>query len=257
VTDAEDRTDVGEEPPERIRPWQREETSEKRPLPFWQELALLLGIALALAIVIKALFMQAFYIPSGSMNDTLVYNDRILVQKVSYWGSGTPQRGDIVVFDDPGGWLDESAAPAPSNIIAKTLEVFGLYPTGGHLVKRVIGVGGDEVACCDPSGHVTVNGKALHENSYLAPGAKPSLIRFDEKVPKGYLWVMGDNRAESADSRVHLGDPGGGFVPEKDVVGKVFAVVWPLGHFKFIPRPSTFDSVPDPGATHQHAGAHQ
>jgi signal peptidase I len=251
VTDAEDRTDVGEEPPERVRPWHREETTDKRPLPFWQELGLLLGVALVLAIVIKALFMQAFYIPSGSMNDTLVFNDRILVQKVSYWGSGTPQRGDIVVFDDPGGWLDESEAPAASNIVSKTLEVFGLYPTGGHLVKRVIGVGGDEVACCDKHGRVTVNGTPLHERDYLAPGEKPSLIRFDQKVPKGYLWVMGDNRSQSADSRVHLGDPGGGFVPEKDVVGKVFAVVWPLGHFKLVFRPDTFDSVPDPGAAHK------
>jgi signal peptidase I len=121
-------------------------------------------------------------------------------------------------------------------------------------VKRVIGAGGDTVACCDPHGHVTVNGKPLHERSYLAPGQKPSLIRFDQKVPKGYLWVMGDNRSESADSRVHLGDPGGGFVPAKDVVGKVFAVVWPLGHFKFISRPATFDSIPDPSAAHHHAG---
>ena len=86
--------------------------------------------------------------------------------------------------------------------------------------------------CCDPRGRVTVNGTPLHEQDYLAPGVKPSLITFDEKVPEGYLWVMGDNRSESADSRVHLGDPGGGFVPEEDVVGKVFAVVWPLGHFQ-------------------------
>lgn len=250
MTDADDRTGVGEGPPQRPdRPWQRAEgpgtaeTSLKRPLPFWQELGLLLAVALVLAVVIKALFVQAFYIPSGSMNDTLVYNDRILVQKVSYWGSGTPQRGDIVVFADPGGWLDESEAPQPNNIFAKTLEVFGLYPTGGHLVKRVIGVGGDTVRCCDKSGRVTVNGTPLRERSYLAPGQKPSLIRFDQKVPKGYLWVMGDNRSESADSRVHLGDPGGGFVPVKDVVGKVFAVVWPLSSFKIVTRPDTFDRI--------------
>src|SRR5690554_4128291 len=106
-------------------------------MPVWQESALLLGIALTLAIVIKAFFVQAFYIPSGSMRDTLVRNDRILVQKVSYWGDGQPERGDIVVFADPGGWLDSSEIRTADNPLTKTLELFGLYPTGGHLVKRV------------------------------------------------------------------------------------------------------------------------
>lgn len=212
-------------------------------MPFWQELALLLSIALVLAIGIKALFLQAFYIPSGSMNDTLVFNDRILVQKVSYWGSASPERGDIVVFADPGGWLNDAEAPQPRNVLAKALEVFGLFPTGGHLVKRVIGVGGDTVACCDDQGRITVNGTPLHERDYLAAGEQPSAITFEQEVPEGYLWVMGDNRSHSADSRVHLGDPGGGFVPVEDVVGKVFSVVWPLSHFKMIDRPDTFEAV--------------
>lgn len=212
-------------------------------LPFWQELGLLLGIALVLAILIKAFLMQAFYIPSASMNDTLIENDRILVQKVSYWGGGDPQRGDVVVFADPGGWLDPSESRVPGNPVARVLEAFGLYPTGGHLVKRVIGVGGDEVKCCDERGRITVNGVPLNEASYLAPGAQPSLIDFDVKVKPGYVWVQGDNRANSADSRVHLGDPGGGQVPVDDVVGKVFAVVWPLSHAKLLHRPATFDSV--------------
>jgi signal peptidase I len=215
----------------------------QRHLPFWLELALLLALALILAVGIKALFVQAFYIPSGSMNDTLVFNDRILVEKVSYWGSASPERGDIVVFSDPGGWLDESETPQAQNLVARGLEMVGLFPTGGHLVKRVIGVGGDTVACCDEQGRVTVNGTPLHEQSYLAPGQRPSLITFREKVPKGYLWVMGDNRSESADSRVHLGDPGGGFVPVDDVVGKVFSVIWPLKHFAFVSRPATFEAV--------------
>ena len=208
----------------------------------WQESVLLLGVALVLAIVIKAFFMQAFYIPSGSMNDTLVLDDRILVQKVSYWGGGEPQRGDIVVFADPGGWLD-AAAGETTNPIARALELFGLYPTGGHLVKRVIGVGGDRVKCCDKDGRITVNGVPLHEKAYLAPGQRPSMIDFDVEVQEGYLWVQGDNRANSADSRVHLGDPGGGQVPVEDVVGKVFAVVWPVGHAKVLQRPATFESV--------------
>ena len=218
-------------------------TRSSRPLPFWQELILLLTIALLLAAGIKLLFVQAFYIPSGSMNDTLVFNDRILVQKVSYWGSASPSRGDIVVFSDPGGWLDESESPQARNVLAKGLELFGLFPTGGHLVKRVIGVGGDRVVCCDAKGRVRVNGTALHEKDYLKPGVQPSAITFDVKVPEGYLWVMGDNRPASADSRLHLGDPGGGFVPEEDVVGKVFAVVWPLGHFQKVQRPDTYEAV--------------
>jgi signal peptidase I len=220
-----------------------EAPARRRHMPFWQELALLLGVALVLAVGIKALFLQAFYIPSGSMNDTLVFNDRILVQKVSYWGSASPQRGDVVVFADPGGWLDESETPRARNPLARSLEVFGLFPTGGHLVKRVIAVGGDTVACCDRRGRVTVNGVPLRERDYLAPGERPSLITFEQEVPDGYLWVMGDNRSQSADSRVHLGDPGGGFVPEDNVVGKVFSVVWPLGHAKLLSRPDTYEAV--------------
>jgi signal peptidase I len=215
----------------------------RRQLPVWQEIVLLLGIALVLAVVIKAFFMQAFYIPSASMDDTLVQNDRILVQKISYWGGGGPHRGDVVVFADPGGWLGAAESQGPGGVIPRGLEAVGLYPTGGHLVKRVIGVGGDEVKCCDKQGRILVNGVPLNEKSYLPPGEKPSLIDFDVKVRQGYVWVQGDNRADSADSRVHLGDPGGGQVPADDVVGKVFAVVWPLGHAKFLHTPATFGSV--------------
>jgi len=217
----------------------------KQHAPFWQELLVLLGLALVLAIVIKAFVMQAFYIPSGSMNDTLVLDDRILVQKVSYW-SGRPERGDIVVFSDPGGWLGSEDVSTADNAVARALEPIGLYPTGGHLVKRVIGVGGDRVVCCDKDGRVTVNGVALSERSYLAAGEKPSLIQFDVEVPEGYLWVQGDNRSNSADSRVHLGDPGGGFIPVDDVVGKVFLVVWPWEHATVVQRPATFETMGAP-----------
>jgi signal peptidase I len=195
--------------------------------------------------VIKAFFVQAFYIPSGSMSETLVLNDRILVEKVSYW-TDSPARGDVVVFADPGGWLGEPAEPAADNPMAAALEPFGLYPTGGHLVKRVIGVGGDRVACCDAEGRVTVNGVALHEQSYLPPGERPSLVEFDVRVPEGYLWVQGDNRSNSADSRVHLGDPGGGFIPLDDVVGRVFLVVWPWEHASLMRRPATFETLAAP-----------
>ena len=236
----EEGTTTGSRPSDSSR-----KSKNDKQLPIWQEMALLLGIALILAIVIKAFFMQAFYIPSGSMNDTLVLNDRILVQKVSYW-SGDPHRGDIVVFSDPGGWLNESEVRAATNPVTKGLELFGLYPTGGHLVKRVIGTGGDTVVCCDIEGRVTVNDVPLNEKSYLATGEKPSLIDFKVEVPQGFIWVQGDNRSNSADSRVHLGDPGGGFIPEGKVVGRVFMVVWPWGHARMTERPATFDSVASP-----------
>ena len=121
---------------------QTEEEQPKKHLPLWQETILLLAVALGLAILIKALLVQAFYIPSESMEPGLVRNDRILVQKVSYWFGGTPQRGDVVVFKDPGGWLSGSEAVGPPNTVTKLMAKIGLYPSGGHLVKRVIGVAG-------------------------------------------------------------------------------------------------------------------
>jgi signal peptidase I len=219
---------------------------ERKQLPLWQETLLLLVIALGLAILIKAFFVQAFYIPSPSMEPQFVKNDRILVQKVSYWGGGDPQRGDIIVFKDPGGWLRAQDTQGPKSGVKKVMETIGLYPAGGHLVKRVIGVGGDHVVCCDTQGRVTVNGKALDEKSYLPKDTAPSLTKFDKTVPKGYLWMMGDNRSDSSDSREHMGQPGGGFVSDGLVVGKVFALVWPVGRAELIHRPSTFDAVPDP-----------
>uniref|UniRef100_UPI0009E0A27C signal peptidase I n=1 Tax=Nocardioides sp. URHA0020 TaxID=1380392 RepID=UPI0009E0A27C len=120
----------------------------RKHLPVWQETILLLGIALVLAVVIKALFVQAFYIPSESMEPGLIKNDRILVEKPSYWFDG-PERGDVVVFKDPGGWLQGEESAGPSGPVAKVLSKVGLYPSGGHLVKRVIGVEGDVITCCD------------------------------------------------------------------------------------------------------------
>jgi signal peptidase I len=219
--------------------------SSKKPMPLWQETVLLLVLALLLAIVIKSFFVQAFYIPSPSMEPQFVKNDRILVQKVSYWGSASPSRGDIVVFKDPGGWLDASESSTAHSPVTKVMEKIGLYPTGGHLVKRVIGVGGDRVVCCDTKGRLTVNGHALNEKAYLPKGTAPSQMKFDVKVPKDHLWLMGDNRGFSFDSRGHMGSPGGGFVDDDLVVGKVFALIWPWKRAEVIHRPATFEGIPD------------
>lgn len=222
--------------------------SSRKSMPVWLETIVLLAIALALAVGIKTFFIQPFYIPSASMEPQFIRNDRILVEKVSYWGSGTPQRGDIVVFKDPGGWLPASEDGSPTNPVTKLLSYVGLYPTGGHLVKRVIGVGGDRVDCDSLKGPLKVNGHALVEQSYLPAGTTPcaNYGAFHVRVPTGYLWVMGDNRGDSYDSRGHMGDPGGGFVSVRLVVGKVFALVWPLDRFEIIHRPATFASIPNP-----------
>lgn len=226
----------------------RSRKAEKKPLPVWQESILLLGIALVLAIGIKFFFIQAFYIPSPSMEPLFIKNDRILVQKVSYWFGGSPERGDIVVFSDPGQWLNEGEGNTAKNPFTKTLEAIGLYPSGGHLVKRVIGVGGDHVEC-DPAdakskGKLIVNGKPLDEESYLPANTVPCDVKFDIQVTPGHLWVMGDNRGDSADSRAHLGDPGGGMVDTDLVVGKVWALIWPAGRATRIHTPDTFKDIP-------------
>ena len=218
--------------------------TEKRQLPVWQESILLVVTAMVMAVVVKAFFLQAFYIPSESMEPTMLVDDKILVEKVSYWG-GEADRGDIVVFDDPGGWLNAAESRQATNPVQRALEVVGLFPTGGHLIKRVVGVGGDAVKCCDDSGHITVNGTALDE-PYLFDASANSDQTFDVVVPKDHLWVMGDNRGNSADSRVHMGDPGGGFIDEEAVVGKAWLRVWPLSRLGFMGSSDTFDTVQDP-----------
>jgi signal peptidase I len=215
--------------------------SRRRRIPGWLELVLLLVGALLLSVVLKAYVVQMFFVPSQSMGPLFRVDDRILVQKISYW-SGDVERGDVVVFEDPGGWL--SGEPV-LNRVQQLMSAVGLYPTGGHLVKRVVAVGGDQVACCDDAGRVTVNGVALEEEGYLAQPRTPSARDFDVTVPEGRLWVMGDNRANSEDSRFHQ-QQDLGTIPESAVVGKVWAVVWPADRWDLVGRPETFESLDPP-----------
>ena len=217
----------------------RRKAAAQPALPAWAETALLVATALVVALLIKTFFLQAFYIPSGSMRETLRVNDRILVEKVSYW-SGDVHRGDVVVFDDPANWLSEEDGVTPDGTLSKTLAAVGLYPTSGHLVKRVVGVGGDTVACA--RGEVEVNGTALDEGTYVTLPTKACSGHWTVEIPADHLWVMGDNRDHSADSRVHTGDPGGGYIPVDDVVGKVFVVVWPWSRWQIVHRPGTFEN---------------
>jgi signal peptidase I len=214
----------------------------RRKRSFWRELAILFVIALALTLVIKTYAIQAFYIPSGSMENTLDIGDRVLVNQLVYDFRGI-HRGDIVVFNGDGSW---NAGSAPSaNFFAKFIssagEMFGLSRADTDYIKRVVGVPGDHVSCCDVAGRVTVNGVALNEAGYLYPGNAPSETRFSITVPAGQLWVMGDHRAISYDSRDHTGDPGGGTIPESAVLGRAFVVIWPPDRWRVLPIPATFE----------------
>ncbi len=219
------------------------EPAQKRHRSFWRELPILVVIALALTVIIKVFAIQAFYIPSSSMENTLNIGDRVLVNKIVYDVRGI-HRGDIVVFNGLDSWDPTVPQTEPSNPIRRFADwigsAFGVTAGEKDYVKRVIGLPGDHVACCDAQGRVTVNGVSLNEKSYLYPGNAPSLLRFDITVPPRELWVMGDHRAVSYDSREHRGDPGGGSIPESKVIGRAFVVVWPLNRLGILSIPVTF-----------------
>jgi signal peptidase I len=215
---------------------------------FWpalREIGVLIAIAIVLAILLKTFLVQAFFIPSGSMENTLHVYDRVLVNKVVYHLRDI-KRGDIIVFNGDNSWTPEVTVTPPSNPVSKAVAWFsGLIgfapPSETDFIKRVIGLPGDRVACCDAQGRITVNGVALNEGSYLYPGNSPSDTRFSIVVPPDRLWVMGDHRAMSSDSRAHMDDPGGGSIPENEVIGRAFVVIWPIGHWSWLSNPSTFD----------------
>ncbi|MGW6534871.1 signal peptidase I [Streptomyces sp. NPDC055051] len=214
----------------------------KKQRSFWKELPLLIGIALILALLIKTFLVQAFSIPSESMMNTLKKGDRVLVDKLTPWFGSEPERGEVVVFHDPGGWLETAETPKP-NAIQKFLSFIGLMPSAEEkdLIKRVIAIGGDTVSCKE-GGKVVLNGKELDESAYLYPGSMPCQDSFGPiKVPQDRIWVMGDNRQNSLDSRFHQELPGGGTIADDQVVGRAVVVAWPLTRWATLPVPAVFD----------------
>lgn len=217
----------------------------KKPRSFWKELPILIGIALVLALLIKTFLVQAFSIPSDSMQNTLQVGDRVLVDKLTPWFGSEPERGEVVVFHDPGNWLRGEPTPDP-NALQTFLSWIGLMPSVEEkdLIKRVIGVGGDTVEC-NGTGPLKVNGKALNE-PYVFPGNTPCSNddqggQFKVKVPQGYIWVMGDHRQNSRDSRYNQGEKYHGMVPVKEVVGRAIVKAWPIDRWGTLPVPDTFD----------------
>ncbi|WP_380285251.1 signal peptidase I [Kitasatospora purpeofusca] len=213
-----------------------------------REIPLIVVVALVVALVMKTFLVQVFVIPSGSMEQTIQVGDRVLVDKFTPWFGAEPERGEVVVFKDPGGWLESEHGPSTDGPVLRAakqvLTFVGLLPSDSEqdLIKRVIGVGGDSVECCDDQGRVSLNGSPLDE-PYLAPGNPPSRQPFKVKVPPGRLWVMGDHRDVSADSRFHMGNPGQGTIPVSGVVGRAFMIAWPPGRVHQLGVPVSLSSV--------------
>lgn len=212
-----------------------------------REVPIIVVSALVVAVIIKTFFIHFFFVPSGSMENTLRVGDRIAVNKFAAMFSDI-RRGEVVVFKDPANWLGSAPTPTGNALtrdFKRALVDVGVLPDPAeqYLVKRVVGVGGDHVVCCDVKGHLQVNGTSINE-PYLYPGNAPSDSKFDVTVPKGFIWVMGDHRGASADSRFHTDDVHKGFVPLSDVVGRAEFVVWPLNHAKFLSVAHDLSRVP-------------
>ncbi len=202
-----------------------------------REFPILVIVALAVSLLIKTFLVQFFYIPSGSMENTLQIQDRVAVNKLPFISKNI-SRGDVVVFRDPSNWLPEQYVGEENKIITKIKEglvLVGVLPNPAKqfLVKRVIGVAGDKVVCCAKDGKLTVNGIEANE-PYIFKGNKPSELEFNVTVPEGKIWVMGDHRGSSADSRYHQDDVNNGFVPVSKVTGRVYAIIWPFKNLSFV-----------------------
>ena len=223
---------------------EEDDSEEDRPRRGWLSTLAVVVVVLALSAFIKTHIVQTFAIPSGSMENTLQTEDHVSVRM---YHPHDVHRGDIVVFTDPGGWLDTEEPSGINGIVRDGLILTGLLPenSGHHLIKRVIGVSGDRITS-DGAGALTVNGVPLQE-TYIKDGAAPSLVPFDIIVPEGCIWVMGDNRSNSSDSRFHQDDPHGGAVPLDDVVGVATNVVWPVSRWDSLDEgEAVFRDVPDP-----------
>jgi signal peptidase I len=217
---------------------------------FWRELLTIVVAAAVLTLLVKAFIVQVYKIPSASMENTLQINDRVLVNKLVYHFRDIA-RGDIIVFSGQDSWGPDAPPPSSNPVVRiwdDVLSGIGLQSSQTYYIKRVIGLPGDKVACCT-DGKLTVNGVPLTETSYVYPGAAPSFAFKAVTVPAGHLWVMGDNRGDSEDSRWHTYDPGGGAIPENEVVGRAFMIIWPPSAVNDLPIPSTF------GQAALHAGA--
>ena len=208
-----------------------------------RETAFIIVSALILSALVRAFLVQAFYVPSASMEDTLMVSDRIIASKISTRIAGV-SRGEVVVFRDPGDWLPDPPPPADSlrSKARSALTFIGLLPsdTGQDLVKRAIGIAGDRVACCDAQGRIEVNGVGLDEPYIKGPTDQ---VTFDIVVPPQSMFVLGDNRGDSRDSRYHLEVNNGG-IPLANAVGRVVLVVWPFASFGTLPIPAVFGSIP-------------
>jgi signal peptidase I len=208
---------------------------------WFKELGIVIVAALVLSALVRAFVAQAFFVPSASMEDTLMIEDRILASTMTTRMTGI-SRGEVIVFRDPGGWLPDPPPPPDglAGVLRNGLTFVGLLPSdsGQDLVKRVIGVGGDRVQCCDDAGQIVLNGVPLDEDYIKGPTDQ---VTFDVQVPQGTVFVMGDNRGNSRDSRYHLEVDDGG-VPVGNVVGRVFLVVWPIPRISMVPIPEIYSA---------------
>lgn len=211
---------------------QREREERRNPLVWLREIAVTLVVAVVVSTFLRAFLVQVFWIPSSSMEPTLNINDRIAVSRVSAW-TGNIQRGDIVVFADREGWLEPVQNTGFSKTVRSVGEFIGFLPADGSqiLVKRVIALPGDRVASLGPGTPVTVNGVELNE-TYVNPQTPPSLVAFDQTVPEGHVWVMGDNRSNSSDSRFHIGENQSPFISKDAIIGTASAVIWPVSNWR-------------------------